>query len=161
TWVGRLGLAAGLVVTVVWTCVLLGRTPDWFPALRPLVAVVGSLGVAAILALPLLRSVPKLAVGLVATLGLGAATAVPLLSTVATAATAHNGAIPSVTPSSFGGPGGPGGALPAGPFPGGAFPGAGRAFAGGGSPGGAFPAGGFPGGPNSGAGSNGIPGGFP
>jgi 4-amino-4-deoxy-L-arabinose transferase-like glycosyltransferase len=155
SWVGRLGLAAGLAVTVVWTCILLGRTPDWFPALRPFVAVVGMFGVAAILALPLLRSVPRLAVGLTATLGLGAAMAVPLFSTVATAATPHSGAIPSVTPSPAGGFGGPGG-----PFRDGAAPGAGRAFAGGGFPGGGFP-GGVPGGANPGPGVNGPPGGFP
>ena len=41
TWVGRVGLAAGLAATVVWSYVLLGRTSDWFPALRPFVAVVG------------------------------------------------------------------------------------------------------------------------
>ena len=141
--VGRLGLAAGLAATVVWTYVLLGRTSDWFPALRPFVAVVGTLGVVAILALPLLRPVPKLAVGLVAALGLGAALAAPLFSTVATATTPHAGAIPSVTPSAAGGfGGGPGGGFPGGP--GGRLPGA---FAGGRFPGGAAPSfgGGFPG----------------
>ena len=91
---------------------LLGRTSDWFPALRPFVAVVGALGVVAILALPLLRSIPKLAIGLVAALGLGAALAAPLFSTVATAATPHSGAIPSVTPTPAGGLGGPGGGVP-------------------------------------------------
>ena len=166
--VGRLGLAAGLAATVVWTYVLLGRTSDWFPALRPFVAVAGTLGVVAILALPLLRSVPKLAVGLVAALGLGAALAAPLFSTVATAATPHTGAIPSVTPSAAGGfGGGPGGGFPGGP--GGRLPGA---FAGGGFPGGAAPpfGGGFPGAgtgagtggfPGAGTGTGGFPGGFP
>ena len=38
SWVGRLGLAAGLAATVVWSYILLGRTSDWFPALRPFVA---------------------------------------------------------------------------------------------------------------------------
>ena len=136
TWAGRIGLAAGLAATVWWSYTLLGRTSDWFPSLRPFVAVVGILGVVAILALPLLRAVPKLAVVLVAVLGLGAALAAPLFSTVATAATPHNGAIPSVTPTPAGGLGGPGGGFPGG----GAFPGGGfrRAFGGGG--------GGFPGG---------------
>ncbi|MFZ0251341.1 MAG: glycosyltransferase family 39 protein [Acidimicrobiales bacterium] len=154
SWVGRVGLAAGLAATVVWSYILLGRTSDWFPALRPFVAVVGALGVVAILALPLLRRVPKLAIALVATLGLGAALAAPLFSTVATAATPHNGAIPSVTPTPSGGFGGPGGG-PGGGFGGGGFPGAGarRSFAGGGFPGGA-PGGGFPtGGGFPGAGS--------
>ena len=59
SWVGRVGLAAGLAATVVWSYVLLGRTSDWFPALRPFVVVVGALGVVAILALPLLRARPE------------------------------------------------------------------------------------------------------
>ena len=141
TWVGRVGLAAGLAATVVWSYILLGRTSEWFPALRPFVAVVGALGVVAILALPLLRSLPKLAIALVATLGLGAALAAPLFSTVATAATPHTGAIPSVTPTASSGFGGAGGGFPGGT---GGFPGAGarRAFGGGG---------GFPGGASAGA----------
>ena len=166
----------GSAATVVWSYVLLGRTSDWFPALRPVRGlVVGALGVVAILALPLLRTVPKLAVGLVAVLGLGAALAAPLFSTVATAATPHNGAIPSVTPTPAGGQGGPGGGFPGG-F-GGRLPGGGgfrrRSAAGsragrGGFPGGrvgqaaspaaAFPGGGFPGGgTGSGKPSGGVP----
>jgi hypothetical protein len=101
----------------------------------------GSLGVLAILCLPYLRHVPKLAVGLVAALGLGAALAAPLFSTVATAATPHDGAIPSVTPTASGGFGGPGGGFPGG-----------GGFAG---PGGRISNGGFPGGGNfPGAGGN-------
>jgi 4-amino-4-deoxy-L-arabinose transferase-like glycosyltransferase len=167
SWVGRVGLAAGLAATVVWSYVLLGRTADWFPALGPFVAVVGVLGVVAILALPLLRNVPKLAVALVATLGFGAALAAPLFSTVATAATPHNGAIPSVTPTATGGQGGPGGGFGGGGFPGGGFR---RAFGGGGfpgggtqgGPGGGFPGGGgFPAGAGTGTGTGGFPGGAP
>jgi 4-amino-4-deoxy-L-arabinose transferase-like glycosyltransferase len=164
TWVGRAALAAGLAATTAWGFFLLGRTPDWFPFLRFAVLVAGSIGVIAILALPWLRTVPKLAIALVAVLGFGAALAAPLFSTVATAATPHAGAIPSVTPSPAGGFGGPGGAP--GGFAGrgvgrGAFPGfggthastrvgSGRA-AGGGFPGGGFPRGGFPGGGAQGA----------
>ncbi len=152
TWAGRLGLAAALAVTVAWSAVLLGRTSNWFPTLRPFVIVVGSLGVVAILAMPWLRRASKLTVGLVAALGLGAALAAPLFSTVATAATPHTGAIPTVTPTPSGGFGGPGG---------GGFPGGGAGFAGPGGfsgrtgrlpgggnfrPGGNFPGGGtFPG----------------
>ena len=165
-WTARLGLAAALAVTVWWSYELLGRTSDWFPALRPFVAVAGALGVVAILALPLLRSVPKLAVALVSVLGLSAALAVPLFSTVATAATPHQGAIPSVTPTpsaGFGGPGGPGGGFAGGGLRrsfGGGFPG-GSATGGpfaqrGGTGNGGFPVGGFPGtggGTGSGAGT--------
>jgi 4-amino-4-deoxy-L-arabinose transferase-like glycosyltransferase len=158
SWVGRLGLAAGLAATVVWSFILLGRTSDWFPALRPFVAVVGALGVLAILLLPLLRDVPKLAIGVVAALGLSAALAAPLFSTVATAATPHSGAIPSVTPTPSGGFGGPGGGFGAGA---GGFPGAGarRAFGGAGFPG-AAQGGRFPGGAQGGA-FPGAGGGFP
>jgi 4-amino-4-deoxy-L-arabinose transferase-like glycosyltransferase len=169
TWAGRIGLAAGLGATVAWTVVLLGRTPDWFPALRPFVAVMGLCGVVAILALPLLRAVPKLAVGLVAALGLGAALVTPLFSTVATAATPHSGAIPSVTPTPAGGQGGPGGGFPGGgggfrrAFGGRGFPGfAGGTTGGNGNafPGGGFP-GGFPGGGTGGTNATGRGGGFP
>jgi 4-amino-4-deoxy-L-arabinose transferase-like glycosyltransferase len=109
SWVGRSALAGALVVTTIWAVVLLDRTPAWFPWLRVVVAVAGALGALAILALPWLRRVPNAAVGLVAVLGFGAALAAPLFSTVATAATPHSGAIPTVTPSASGGFGGPGG----------------------------------------------------
>jgi len=163
SWAGRIGLAAGLGATAVWSYVLLGRTPDWFPALRPFVAVVGGLGVVAILLLPLLRSLPKLAVALVAVLGLSAALAAPLFSTVATAATPHSGALPTVTPT------------PAGGFGGGGFGGGGfarafggnfrRAFGGTGTGTGGFPGfggtgtgtGGFPGFGGTGTGTGGFP----
>jgi 4-amino-4-deoxy-L-arabinose transferase-like glycosyltransferase len=173
TWPGRAGLAAGLAVTVAWSAILLGRTSDWFPVLRPFVVVVGSLGVVAILCLPLLRQAPKIALGVVAALGLGAALAAPLFSTVATAATPHSGAIPSVTPTPAGGFAGPGrGGFPGGGgFPGrggrlfnGGFPGVGGALPGGGTfpGGGAFPGGGtFPGGSTGTGGTSTFPGGAP
>jgi 4-amino-4-deoxy-L-arabinose transferase-like glycosyltransferase len=161
TWVGRVALAAALVATSVWGFVLLDRTADWFPFLRFVVLVGGILGAAAIMALPLLRTVPKLAVGLVAVLGLGSALAAPLFSTVATASVPHSGAIPTVTPTPAGGGGFGGGRFGGGGpgFPGfrGARTGAGtgRRFAGG-FPGGSVPTGGFPG-ARSGTGA--VPGG--
>jgi 4-amino-4-deoxy-L-arabinose transferase-like glycosyltransferase len=152
TWVGRIGLAAALVATSVWGFVLLDRTADWFPFLRFVVLVGGILGAAAIVALPKLGAVPKLAVGLVAVLGLGSALAAPLFSSVATAAVPHSGAIPTVTPTPAGGGGfGGGGFGPRGGFPGfrgaGTGAGTGRRFAGG-FPGGSVPPGGFPGAPS-------------
>jgi 4-amino-4-deoxy-L-arabinose transferase-like glycosyltransferase len=162
TWVGRIGLAAALLATSVWGFVLLDRTPDWFPFLRFVVLVGGILAAAAIVALPLLRTVPKLAVGLVAVLGLGSALAAPLFSTVATAAVPHSGAIPTVTPTPAGGGFGGGGfGGGRGGFPGfrgaGTGPGTGRRFAGG-FPGGSVPTGGFPGaGSGRGATGGGIP----
>jgi 4-amino-4-deoxy-L-arabinose transferase-like glycosyltransferase len=157
SWVGRIALAAALGVTTAWGYVLLGRTPTWFPALRTVVLVAGILGAALILALPWLRRLPRLAIGLVAALGFGAALAAPLFSTVATAATPHSGAIPSVTPTPTGGGfGGPGG--------GAGFGGRGRAGNFGGR-GGAGGLGGFAGrtGGAAGTGTGGFPtgGGFP
>jgi 4-amino-4-deoxy-L-arabinose transferase-like glycosyltransferase len=154
TWVGRIGLAAGLATTTAWGFVLLHQTSDWFPPLRFAVLVGGSLGVIAILVLPLLRQVPRVAIALIATLGFGAALAAPLFSTVATAATPHTGSIPSVTPTSSSGfgPGGGGGGRPGGGFgfgrngtaPGGFTPGAGGLPAGGfGGGTGTRPTGGF------------------
>jgi len=137
SWIGRISLAAALGVTTAWGYVLLQRTPAWFPWMRAFVVVVGILGVLAILALPLLHKIPKLGIALVTLLGLGAALIAPTFSTVATAATPHSGAIPSVTPTAAGGFGGPGGGFPgAGGFGRGGF--SRRAFAGG-------TAGGFPG----------------
>jgi hypothetical protein len=153
--VARSALAAALAVTVVWGFLLMDRTPDWFPWLRVAVAVAGGLGVVAILALPWLRKIPKLAIVLVAVLGFGAALAAPLFSTVATAATPHSGAIPSVTPSAaggfagpggFGGPGGGGGAFSRGGFNRGTF----------GGPRGGFGPGGFTP-PAGGTGAAGLP----
>jgi 4-amino-4-deoxy-L-arabinose transferase-like glycosyltransferase len=186
-WMARACLAAGLLATCIWGFVLLDRTPDWFPFLRFFVLTVGILGAAAILALPWLRHTPKLAVGLVAGLGLSAALAAPLFSSIATAATPHSGAIPTVTPTPAIG-GGFGGGFPGGGFAAGA-PGAGRGgfprlggtggtgagaggsfprFGGtggtrpgaGGFPGGGTSRGGFPGGGFGGGGGGGGGGGF-
>ncbi|HEX3795603.1 MAG TPA: glycosyltransferase family 39 protein [Acidimicrobiales bacterium] len=153
TWVGRSGLAVGLIATTAWSFALLNRTPQWFPALRVLVLVAGALGAVAIMALPWMRRTPLLAAGLVAGLGFTAALAAPLFSTVATAAVAHSGAIPSVTPTASGGfgfgGGGPGGFGRAGAggtrTGGGGFPGFGGSRSGTRPPGG-FGGGGFAGG---------------
>jgi 4-amino-4-deoxy-L-arabinose transferase-like glycosyltransferase len=169
-WTARVCLAAALMATSIWGFVLLDRTPQWFPALRFVVMVAGILGSLAILALPWLRHTPKLALGLVAGLGMGAALVTPLFSTVATAATPHSGAIPSITPTASGGfgfggfPGG-GRAFAGGRFPGFGGTGAGRAgtggFGGGGFGGGGFGGGGFPGGRRAFAGAGaGTGGGF-
>jgi 4-amino-4-deoxy-L-arabinose transferase-like glycosyltransferase len=155
SWVGRAGLAAGLLATVAWGVTLLDRTATWFPSLRIIVVVAGIAAAAVILALPWLTSIKKTATAAAIVLGLGAALVAPLFSTVATAATPHSGAIPSVTPTPQGGQGGPGGT-----FGGGA---GGRAFGRGGPPAlrggtgtGRFGAGGFPG---AGTGTGGFGGG--
>jgi 4-amino-4-deoxy-L-arabinose transferase-like glycosyltransferase len=106
----RCTLAATLVVTAIWSYVLLDRTPSWNPSLRTLIVLGGITAAALVVGLPTLRARAAIAVGL-------AAVAIGLLGpasySVATAATAHSGAIPSAGPAIANrgrfGPGGPGG----------------------------------------------------
>ncbi|AHH16371.1 putative glycosyltransferase [Nocardia nova SH22a] len=100
-------LSGALVVTTVTSCLLLARTSDWMPWLRPVVAVVG-VGAAALL-LVVSRLPRAMAAGVVA-LALAAGLAGPTGYALATASTPHTGAIPSAGPSSGHFPGGmPGG----------------------------------------------------
>ncbi|WP_208720030.1 glycosyltransferase family 39 protein [Amycolatopsis circi] len=99
----RVVLAVMLAATVVWSFVLLDRTPNWQPWVRYTVLVLGVLGVVALLIGTARRAVAVLA--LVAAL-LGMAS-----FTVATASTAHTGGSPASGPQSqhkgrvsFGGP---------------------------------------------------------
>jgi 4-amino-4-deoxy-L-arabinose transferase-like glycosyltransferase len=175
----RLGLAAALTATVVWSYVLLDRAPQWMPWLRTAVLVVGLAAAVLVVFASRLRRRGVLALAVV---GIGAALAGPAAYALDTVATAHAGAIPSAGPSSggarngfpggpgagpaggFGAPGGPGGAgagLPGalGAGRGSTFPGragrTGASFPGAGNPGtaprGAFPPGGFSGPPGTGA----------
>ncbi len=41
TWFARATLAVAVLATTVWAFTLLGRTPDWAPALRPMILVLG------------------------------------------------------------------------------------------------------------------------
>jgi 4-amino-4-deoxy-L-arabinose transferase-like glycosyltransferase len=105
----RAVLAAGLVVTAWWASVLLGRSADWLPWLRPVILVCGLAAAAVVIAG---RWVSGRAMVLsVAPLALVAGLAGPLAYSLDTAATSHTGALPSAGPSvaSFGGPGGGGG----------------------------------------------------
>ncbi len=145
-WVARIGLAAAVGLSVWWATQLLGRTPDWNPWLRPLVLVAAAI---AIVGLLLPRSLGRRVATLTVAAGLVAGLAGPAASSIATAATAHAGAIPSATPSAGGlgrGPGGGGGRGAAGPGVGG------RGAVGG-------PGGGGPGGAPGGAAAAGAPGG--
>jgi 4-amino-4-deoxy-L-arabinose transferase-like glycosyltransferase len=106
----RAVLAAGLVVTAWWAFVLLGRSADWLPWLRPVVLVCGLAAAAVVVAERWLSGRAMLLS--VAPLALVAGLAGPLAYSLNTAATSHTGALPSAGPSvaSFGGPGGgPGG----------------------------------------------------
>ena len=101
-------LSGALVVTTVTSCLLLARTSDWMPWLRPVVAVVG-VGAAALLLV--VSRLPRAMTAAVVALTLAAGLAGPTGYALATAATAHTGAIPSAGPSTGRFPGGmpPGG----------------------------------------------------
>jgi 4-amino-4-deoxy-L-arabinose transferase-like glycosyltransferase len=95
-WLGRGILALSLAVTSVWSFVLLGRSPDWFPWLRPVVLAVGLAAAVVMAVAPRLRA--ALAV-IVAVAGLSAALAGPAAYSLDTVATPHDGAIPSAGPA--------------------------------------------------------------
>jgi 4-amino-4-deoxy-L-arabinose transferase-like glycosyltransferase len=166
-------LLAGMVgAAAVWSAVLLNRSPDWNPWLRPLILAAGAAAVLGLLVGPLARprlrfAGPRLrraAAPGVAGIGLVAALAGPLAYSLSTSATAYTGAVPSAGPAAagaFGPAGGPfGGRLPggpnaAGPQGAGGLPGGGDLpnqgqFPGGQLPGGQFPGGQLPGGPGEG-----------
>lgn len=136
--------AVVILLTASWSWVLLDRSPDWEPWLRPLVLVTGVVAAIGLLALPRLRH--KLAGGLVAAAAVAATLIGPAAYAVDTATTPHTGSIPSAGPtvtradlfsgSNSGGPGQGG----FGRFGGHTF----RAGAGGGAPGGVGGTGGFP-----------------
>ncbi|MCK9932108.1 glycosyltransferase family 39 protein [Frankia sp. Mgl5] len=100
-------MAGILVLTALWSYVLLDRTPDWNPWMRWVVLIVGF---AAALLLIVLSRLPRAARLVVVAAALVAALLGPLGYSVATAATPHTGSIPSAGPagSGFGGPGGGG-----------------------------------------------------
>ncbi len=110
---GRTVLPLVLAVTVVWSYVLLDRSPAWHPWLRDVVLVVGLLIAAAMLVTAASRR--RVATVLVAS-AIVVGLAGPAAYAVDTAATPHSGSIPSAGPtvtSAMGGPGG-GGGRPAG-----------------------------------------------
>jgi 4-amino-4-deoxy-L-arabinose transferase-like glycosyltransferase len=117
-WPGRALLAAGIAVTVGWSYVLLDRSPDWYPALRWAVLIVGLAGAAVLLLGPLAgpqhpagRVTASRAAGAAAAAAIAAALAGPAAYSIDAAATAHTGALPTAGPaatSAFGGPGGGG-----------------------------------------------------
>ncbi|MFE5240607.1 MULTISPECIES: ArnT family glycosyltransferase [unclassified Streptomyces] len=153
TWWAGAALGATVAVTAVWSYVLLGRTPDYFPWLRWAVLIGGL--VAAVGLLLAARLGRALALGVLG-LGLAASLAGPTAYTISTLNTGHQGSIVTAGPSSggMGGPGGGGGGGNGG-GPGGGMqpPGQGTQQGGGQAPGnaqgnsqgGGFPGGGTPG----------------
>ena len=108
-------LSGAVLVTAVLACVLLARTPTWVAWLRAFVAV-GGVATAVLLLVSARLNAP--AARCVALAAVVVALAAPAAYAVATAATPHRGAIPSVGPSSHGAmPLGGGGLLTA-PTPG-------------------------------------------
>jgi hypothetical protein len=159
SWFGRGTLAAGILVTTVWSYVLLDRTPAWYPWLRVVILLAGLGAAAALIAGHWLASATATAWSRAAlvvapvSLGLIAALTGPLAYSLNAVATSHTGALPTAGPAvtAFGGPGGAGAR--------GGFPGGGRFGRGGGGHGG-FGRGGFGGGGAPGQGSAGTGTGF-
>ena len=154
-WPARIALAGALLVTVGWAWVLLGRSPDWMPWLRVVIALAGAAGAGLILANPgrrgaspwgvRTRGAAALAIAPVS-LALIGGLAGPLAYSIDTAATPHSGSIPTAGPTVTGASGGG--------FPGGSGSSSGSGFPGGsGRPSGSQPGTGAPGTGKSGTGS--------
>ncbi len=145
SWFARAVLSLALLATTIWAYTLLGRTPTWAPALRPMILILG-LALSLALLVPVTRRLGLALLGA----GLVVALAAPAAYTLSTVRTAHTGSLPTAGPASAGrgfGPGGGGGGFPGGA--GGGRPG----FAGGPPPG----AGTATGGPATGGTTNGLP----
>jgi 4-amino-4-deoxy-L-arabinose transferase-like glycosyltransferase len=152
-------LIAAFAVTVIWSYLLLDRTPTWHPWLRAGLAVSSFV---VLVAMMLWQTLGRKSAVAVAAAAVVVALVGPGAYTLATAATPHNGAIPSAGPTVAGafGPGGGGGRVafrrggfrtggfvPAGPGPGGVGQGGfapGGFGQGGFGPGGRFATGGAP-----------------
>jgi hypothetical protein len=126
----RLGMSGTIAATAVWSALLLSRSPGWNTWLTPLVLGVGAVASLAVLYLPQLSldlrpMSRRILHGMTAGAAVVALLAVPAVGSIATAADAHTGAIPTSQPvatdaSTQGGPqfAGPAG----GPFNPGALP---------------------------------------
>jgi 4-amino-4-deoxy-L-arabinose transferase-like glycosyltransferase len=93
----RAALAGMVVATAVWSFILLDRTPEWFPALRWIVAVLGVLvGTVLVMGVPgVRRAAAVIAAAVVLTIGVSSAA-----YGVETASVAHSGSIPTSGPTS-------------------------------------------------------------
>lgn len=96
-------MSGAVLVTAILTAVLLARHDDPYPWLRAAVAV-GGVGAAVLLLM--VGRLDRPMVRVTAALAVGACLAGPAAYSIATAASPHNGAIPSVGPSRGGGFGG-------------------------------------------------------
>ncbi|TME78205.1 MAG: phospholipid carrier-dependent glycosyltransferase [Chloroflexi bacterium] len=129
--IARLPLAGSLALTAVWSFILLGRSPAFFPDLRLGVLVLGLLGATMIVTLSLTSRWTRVSI---AALAIAAALAGPAACAADTVSTPHGGAIPSAGPVVAAG--GAGAAFGGGPGAGGVGGGGAGRFRGGlGSPG--------------------------
>ncbi|MFC5178703.1 ArnT family glycosyltransferase [Nocardioides taihuensis] len=125
TWAGRVLLAAAVLVSALWSVVLLGRTDAYGVWLPALVGVAGLAGAAGLLVGDRLAAgLGARAVTAVVAASLLAVLAGPAAYTATTVSQAHTGSIVTAGPTSSGGPGGglPGGGLPGGRPPTGQAP---------------------------------------
>ncbi len=104
-WFPRIALCLAIGATAAWAFVLLGWSPQWYPALRWAILAAGVLAIIGIAVTPRARGV--LAAG-IAGLGIAAVIAGPAAYAVDTASTPHSGSIPSAGPTIQGGGFGPG-----------------------------------------------------
>jgi 4-amino-4-deoxy-L-arabinose transferase-like glycosyltransferase len=102
---------AGVAVigTAAWSWVLLDRTPDWLPWLRPLIVVAAVGCVAALVAGTAWRSLGRRLMAPAIVLGVMACLAGPVAYAAQTITTPHTGSVPSAGPAGAGGMGGFGG----------------------------------------------------
>ena len=99
-WPSRLVLAATVLVTSIWTAVLLGRDSTWLPWLKFVVVILGVLTAIALLVRFDRLRIGAVSVALAALLATGLGTTA---FTVATASVGHTGSIPTSGPSAQGG----------------------------------------------------------
>ncbi|PVX65136.1 UNVERIFIED_ORG: 4-amino-4-deoxy-L-arabinose transferase-like glycosyltransferase [Nocardia globerula] len=115
-WIGRLGLASMMFAAGIWSWVLLHRNSDWLPALEWIV-LAGTVVGAALILLGARNRFRKLVIaGLVvgSLAGIGGSASY----SIATAATAHGGSIPTAGPAGAVSDSGMGGGMTRGQAPG-------------------------------------------
>ncbi|MDR4946617.1 glycosyltransferase family 39 protein [Neobacillus cucumis] len=95
----RVGLAAAIALTAVWSFVLLNRSSSWHPWLKIAILIVGGVAAIAIVVGPRLGQRIMM---FTAAAGLAASLAGPLAYTIQTIATAHTGSMPSAGPTTSG-----------------------------------------------------------
>jgi 4-amino-4-deoxy-L-arabinose transferase-like glycosyltransferase len=107
SWAAAGVLAGGVLVTTLWSFVLLARSTDFLPWLKWVVLVAG---LAAALGLAVVGTFGTTGRRLIASLALVASLAGPAAYTLDTVTTAHTGSMPSAGPAVAGATGGSGGA---------------------------------------------------